>query len=403
LLFSTDAEETNALMFAASNGHLTVCRMLVEAGIPLNLRNQYGNTALMFAVNAQSFEIAEYLAYMGADLHLADEKGRSPLHISAALNDFLISDMLVHYGADINKLTHDNSTPLHYAAYYGAEEIVKLLIQKNADISLQNSAGFNAIMLAAQNRKTKCVNYLGKNFGLLMVRNNQGLNTYDILAERNLPELFSILPWTLLPDRGKSLGDSIFTAALQRNQYSIAKGLKRKGYQATKKLLFSSSYLAINQKFSTDDFFTGLETGGNEHIYKSAIFAGFMLRPYRKHLMIEEKDMKIQVWERRMYIYTGLRKSIILHTINNRQIALSGGISFALSSTRYRGFRRSNYKGTFIPEIGIQYKTRRYLSGLYYEFADWNTDRSTPHQFRFSIQLPLNDFYKPFKPYSYEW
>lgn len=54
LPFVVSQDGTNALMAAASNGHLDAAKALVEAGAALNKQNSDGHNALMFAYNGRA-------------------------------------------------------------------------------------------------------------------------------------------------------------------------------------------------------------------------------------------------------------------------------------------------------------------------------------------------------------
>lgn len=54
LIFLAIQDGTNALMAAASNGHLEAAQKLVKAGAELNKQNSDGHNALMFAYNGRA-------------------------------------------------------------------------------------------------------------------------------------------------------------------------------------------------------------------------------------------------------------------------------------------------------------------------------------------------------------
>ncbi|MCM8611832.1 ankyrin repeat domain-containing protein [Accumulibacter sp.] len=64
----TDRQGNSALHVAAEDSR-RMCRLLVEAGVPVNARNASGLTALHFAVLAGKTQVAEELVALGADVN----------------------------------------------------------------------------------------------------------------------------------------------------------------------------------------------------------------------------------------------------------------------------------------------------------------------------------------------
>jgi ankyrin repeat protein len=71
-----------ALMWAASEGHADVVRVLVEGGADVNTASRAGNTALHIATMRGWTEIIELLAERGAALDVRNARGRTPLDIA---------------------------------------------------------------------------------------------------------------------------------------------------------------------------------------------------------------------------------------------------------------------------------------------------------------------------------
>ncbi|XP_050181677.1 ankyrin repeat domain-containing protein 39 isoform X2 [Myiozetetes cayanensis] len=69
-----------ALHYASRNGHLGVCRMLLERGAPCDARTPGGATPLHRACYCGHLAVSRLLLQHGADPAATDGDGRTPLH-----------------------------------------------------------------------------------------------------------------------------------------------------------------------------------------------------------------------------------------------------------------------------------------------------------------------------------
>jgi ankyrin repeat protein len=82
---------------------------LLDRGIPINVRDEYGNTLLTVACQNGSKRVAK---------------------------------IVLRRGADINSRNHKGNTPLHYCYHYGyGDTLGQYLMSKGADASVRNNSG----------------------------------------------------------------------------------------------------------------------------------------------------------------------------------------------------------------------------------------------------------------------
>jgi len=106
---------------AAMNGHLAICRLLLDKGAQLEAKDSVGWTPLHWAASQGHIEIVRLLCDRGADVEARDIGGRRPLH---------------------------------WAAYHGHISVVKELIEdRNAEINARNDDGGTALTMARINDK----------------------------------------------------------------------------------------------------------------------------------------------------------------------------------------------------------------------------------------------------------
>ncbi|KAF4626393.1 hypothetical protein G7Y89_g11764 [Cudoniella acicularis] len=154
-----------ALQWAAENGNLNICQILMDAGADPNaaLANSYsgetGTTALVAAVTSNKYQVVELLLKHGADVN--DERGlRTALETATRLDDkemvqlilwwnprlgnsviyavenqnYMLVSTLLKAGADINAVNRWNGkSALSVAAGKNDLDLVRFLLKEGAD------------------------------------------------------------------------------------------------------------------------------------------------------------------------------------------------------------------------------------------------------------------------------
>lgn len=72
-------EGDSCLHIAAGRGDLQAVKLLVDAGINVNLRGDLGNTPLHYAHKSAHTEVVEFLIIRGALPHLVNELGETAI------------------------------------------------------------------------------------------------------------------------------------------------------------------------------------------------------------------------------------------------------------------------------------------------------------------------------------
>jgi len=122
------------LMITAHNGHLAICRLLLDKGAQVEARNIHGSTPLHYAASRGHVEIVRLLCDRGADVEARSTRGWRPLHS---------------------------------ATYHGHISVVKELIEeRNAEINARDNDGWTALSLAKRNRNHDVAAYLVSQGGI---------------------------------------------------------------------------------------------------------------------------------------------------------------------------------------------------------------------------------------------
>lgn len=128
-------------------------KLLIAAGIKIDLRDQAGATALMLAALRHHAMTIDWLLEHGADCHARDAAGAGVIHYAAreernwppstaALMQILA--VFVKAGVDINARTHNGATPLHDAVQGADPARVCTFLDAGANPTLRDDQGRTA-------------------------------------------------------------------------------------------------------------------------------------------------------------------------------------------------------------------------------------------------------------------
>ncbi|NVO20716.1 MAG: PQQ-binding-like beta-propeller repeat protein [Bacteroidetes bacterium] len=124
--FSQDQNET--FWKAAKTNDIKTLKELLDKGIDVNVKTQYGATALMYATDKVHPEAVKLLLEHGANPNLKDSfYGATPFLWSFDKGNISIITEMVNHGADIS-----TEEPMMYSIYGGLKEVELMLLQKGA-------------------------------------------------------------------------------------------------------------------------------------------------------------------------------------------------------------------------------------------------------------------------------
>ena len=122
-----------ALSVAAYAGHLSVVRVLLDAGADVNRVDDGGFTALFLAVFRMELEIVmELLNVEGVDLETRALLGRTVLMLATGLGLSSIVALLLQAGADVTARDDWGRSALGWARAHGRSDIISLLVRYHA-------------------------------------------------------------------------------------------------------------------------------------------------------------------------------------------------------------------------------------------------------------------------------
>jgi ankyrin repeat protein len=166
-----------ALMLAAQNGSIGVCKQLVklaawgggpEGGRLLQLDTRAdaemhdGWGALMFATHGQHLHVVQLLLASGCNVNLRSTDGATPLMLAVEQKNFEIASELIHFRAEegaaesaeghcrVDLQTNEGVTALLLATFEYSVELVQLLLDAGAPVEQRTQDGYTVLMVAAQ-------------------------------------------------------------------------------------------------------------------------------------------------------------------------------------------------------------------------------------------------------------
>ena len=104
---------------------------MVEAGMPIDIVDQYDFTALSWAALTNQTDVVRYLLKKGANVDKQDRRGVTALHEASACpnNHTDVIRILLQHGARKDIKDNGGNTPIDRARYWKNKEAVDLLEQ----------------------------------------------------------------------------------------------------------------------------------------------------------------------------------------------------------------------------------------------------------------------------------
>ncbi len=124
--------------------------LLAHPGIKVETRTPQDESALMLAAFNGDLDLCKLLIEQEADVN---KPGWTPLHYAATNSHITVIQLLLESHAYIDAESPNRTTPLMMAAMYGNSSAVKLLLESGADPSIKNDKGLGALDFAEQAKK----------------------------------------------------------------------------------------------------------------------------------------------------------------------------------------------------------------------------------------------------------
>lgn len=120
-------------------------RRMLASGMPVDVRNDSGQTCLMLAAAAGHEGVVARFLEAGADVHAADSHQRTAVSVAASHGHRTVLRMLLDRGVSVDARDARNRTLLMLAAANAHSSCVALLIERGASLTLVDKEGHGAL------------------------------------------------------------------------------------------------------------------------------------------------------------------------------------------------------------------------------------------------------------------
>ncbi len=115
----------------ARHGMTEDLRLMLNAGMPVNLSDHKGNTLIMLASYNGNADTTQLLVDYEAQVDKKNDRGQTPLAGVCFKGYLEIVKILVEGGANIHENNGMGTTPIMFASMFGNTEIVEYLTSQN--------------------------------------------------------------------------------------------------------------------------------------------------------------------------------------------------------------------------------------------------------------------------------
>ncbi len=378
------------LMYASSNGHLSIVKILLLNGANPNYNKLEIEPAIVSSSRSGFLEITEELILAGAKITDKDQYGATPLHYASAYNYFNISDMLLYYGVEPDIVDPDLTTPLMAATYGGNIGLASLLLKEGADIHKKDYSGVTVLMIAAQAGDTAFVKYYIENGANINAKSLNGNSAANSALYNGFPQVLDIL-WE--KDQ-KSLKEELMSGkpyllARKSHNKETRKWLKSHQIESSLKPTLSSAHIGANMLTNPGDFMLGMSAGVEELQTGVTASLEYRSRLGLKRILYEiDENTNYQFWEKRRILALHLSKRFYFPIArHNRETGFSLGVKGLYSfGPAYSGSEmKPDPLWKISPAIAWFYGSRNFMFEVNYEYFSLETPEASPQWIGFGI------------------
>lgn len=128
---------SEAILWAAEVGNMNVLSLLLEKGVPIDVKGRYGNTPASLAARNGQMAVVQLLLEKGLEIDAPVEGEKTILSCAAENGRMILVKFLLKRGANIEGGTNAGS-PLLWASGCGRDDIVRFLLEQGAKVDVHH-------------------------------------------------------------------------------------------------------------------------------------------------------------------------------------------------------------------------------------------------------------------------
>jgi ankyrin repeat protein len=143
--------------YAGMTNDLSFIELLVNEGANIESEVRGGNTSLFMSLLARDVQMSKYFLSKGARSNIVNDFGQVPIVLAASLGDIELIEYFLSTGVDINTTAGEGNTPLHTAVQSKDKDMVSYLLENGADPKIRTTDGYTALDYAEFSGSTAIV------------------------------------------------------------------------------------------------------------------------------------------------------------------------------------------------------------------------------------------------------
>lgn len=183
----------NPLVDAADRGDETEVARLLQDGIPVDSRGDFGMTPLMRAAFKGKTDIVNMLLQAGADVDAVDLGGASAMHLAVRQGNTDIIKILFQADAMADIPDDEGWTPLMRASIAKKTSVIPVLLEHGASIVKTNNAGDDSLTLAVQSGDTNTMGLFADTHAFGHIAPTEAKKLLKIANQRNNSQMVALL------------------------------------------------------------------------------------------------------------------------------------------------------------------------------------------------------------------
>ncbi|KAJ5625445.1 hypothetical protein N7510_001754 [Penicillium lagena] len=169
-----DSRKQTPLFLAASHGHESMAKLLLNMGAEVDLLDTDGKSPLYAAANQGYERIVQLLLDKGADIEMRNSSSETPLYVAAGNGHDIVITLLLDRGANVDSRNDGDRTALHAASMDGSVKNVKALLSRGANPLSKTKDGEVPLHDASLNGQLEVVKLFLEKGVSIDIANNQG-------------------------------------------------------------------------------------------------------------------------------------------------------------------------------------------------------------------------------------